>query len=336
MTDLKVWALPAQEDWICDRFCREWQKSGMGVAKPEDAHVIWLLSDWMWNHVPPTFLLSGRPVVATVHHIVPEKFGHRELGEFFVRDKYITAYHVPSEKTREQLHAILSSQGIAKSIFSQPFWVNPDVWHALPGPRTLHSSKFGIAPDRFIVGSAQRDTEGSDLTSPKLEKGPDILCDELIKLQKKIPSLTVLLAGWRRQYVTQRLTRARIPFVYEERPSIERINELYNAIDCYIVSSRYEGGPQAIFECAATRTPIVSRDVGAASQILHPSSIGDNLAELVMSSHDMNKLDHAEKCVSSLYTPQGFAPFKEFFETLERRTPFSVTSPGIGKRATDV
>ena len=33
--------------------------------------------------------------------------------------------------------------------------------------------KFGVAEDSFLVGSFQRDTEGSDLISPKLIKGPD-------------------------------------------------------------------------------------------------------------------------------------------------------------------
>ena len=46
------------------------------------------------------------------------------------------------------------------------------------------------------------------------------------------------------------------------------INDLYNIFDLYIVSSRIEGGPQAIMEAAYTKTPIVSTDVGVASEIL--------------------------------------------------------------------
>ena len=46
------------------------------------------------------------------------------------------------------------------------------------------------------------------------------------------------------------------------------INDLYNILDLYIVSSRIEGGPQAIMEAAYTKTPIVSTDVGVASEIL--------------------------------------------------------------------
>ena len=41
------------------------------------------------------------------------------------------------------------------------------------------------------------------------------------------------------------------------------------------MSSRIEGGPQAILECALLKIPIVSTDVGIASEILHPNSIYD-------------------------------------------------------------
>ena len=57
--------------------------------------------------------------------------------------------------------------------------------------------------------------------------------------------------------------------------SFETLNELYNLLNLYIVSSRYEGGPQSIIECSLNKTPIISTDVGIASQILSPESIFD-------------------------------------------------------------
>ena len=45
----------------------------------------------------------------------------------------------------------------------------------------------------------------------------------------------------------------------------------------YVVSSRIEGGPQAVPECALTRTPIISTDVGLASEILSPESVNNDL-----------------------------------------------------------
>ena len=54
---------------------------------------------------------------------------------------------------------------------------------------------------------------------------------------------------------------------------LDELNELYNCLDLYIVSSRIEGGPQAIFECAITKTNIISTDVGIAREILSENSI---------------------------------------------------------------
>lgn len=54
---------------------------------------------------------------------------------------------------------------------------------------------------------------------------------------------------------------------------MQEINELYNILDMYIVSSRLEGGPQAILESAITKTPIISTDVGIAPEVLSQESI---------------------------------------------------------------
>ena len=71
-------------------------------------------------------------------------------------------------------------------------------------------------------------------------------------------NLKVLLAGKRRQYVINELERHGIPYAYFKMASIKDLNELYNILDLYVVSSRLEGGPQAISECAITKTPIIS------------------------------------------------------------------------------
>ena len=41
------------------------------------------------------------------------------------------------------------------------------------------------------------------------------------------------------------------------------------------MSSRIEGGPQSIFECGLSKTPIISTDVGIARKILAAESIFD-------------------------------------------------------------
>jgi glycosyltransferase involved in cell wall biosynthesis len=57
--------------------------------------------------------------------------------------------------------------------------------------------------------------------------------------------------------------------------SLNELNELYNCLDLYVVSSRVEGGPRAIVEAGITKTPIISTDVGIASELMSRESIYD-------------------------------------------------------------
>ena len=122
----------------------------------------------------------------------------------------------------------------------------------------------------------QENTEGSDLKTPKLEKGPDLFCDYLISNREKMEknnSLHVLLGGWRRQYIEARLKDEKINYTLFEKTSLDMIRLLYAACDLYVVSSRFEGGPQAIIEAAAMEVPIISTDVGIASTVLSDNCI---------------------------------------------------------------
>ena len=64
---------------------------------------------------------------------------------------------------------------------------------------------LGLNLENYYVGSFQRDTEGSDLITPKLEKGPDNLMKILLDYQKKHKNLKVILAGNRRDYLIKEL-----------------------------------------------------------------------------------------------------------------------------------
>jgi hypothetical protein len=91
----------------------------------------------------------------------------------------------------------------------------------------------------------------------------------------KNKNLKVVLTGKRRQYVISELEKYRIPYKYFEMVTTNQVNELYNILDLYLVTSRLEGGPQAIVECGITKTPIISSNVGIAEQVLSKESIFD-------------------------------------------------------------
>ena len=288
-----VFVLRPNENWIVDQMVSDWytHNADISVDDPINADVIWLLADWTWNKIPAS-ILTQKKVITTVHHIVPEKFN---VSEFEYRDTFTHVYHVPNEHTRSFIERYTK-----KPIITIPYWANQNIW-GVTSTRDDLRIKFGIPSDAYVIGSFQRDTEGSDLRSPKLEKGPDLFADAVIKLHKTRKNILVLLAGWRRQYVINRLNLSGVPFVYMELPQQNVLNELYQALDLYLVTSRYEGGPQALIECGLTNIPVCSRDVGIASVVLEPHSINDDVTLAIPS---VPKVD-------SYTIPSGFEAYRK-------------------------
>lgn len=271
----KVFVLPPNEDWIVDRLVREWNEDNADicVTNPELADVIWLMSDWCWKKIPDV-LLKSKKVLTTVHHIVPEKFGEQEKIDFMMRDEITSVYHVPNQYTHNFIRNLTE-----KTIHIIPYWANQNIWkNSLLESKASLRKKYNIPEDSYVIGSFQRDTESHDLKSPKLEKGPDLLTDFLESLHKKSKRpIHVVLSGWRRQYVINRLKKSNIDYSYFERPSQKIVNDLYQTLDLYPVTARHEGGPQSLIECGLLNIPVVSRPVGIADSVLSSSTINDNV-----------------------------------------------------------
>ncbi len=306
----KVFVLAPGEDWIVDRFVSEWYNDNpdISVRDPADADVIWLFADWAWNQIPRS-VLYGKKVLATVHHVVPQKFGVRERMEFEFRDRYITAYHVPNKHTEAFIRPLTQ-----KPIHVVPYWANQRIWRKT-GTQAELRAKHKLPPGQgdpnavYLIGSFQRDTEGSDLVSPKLEKGPDLLANAIITYRdrcKHLFPLEVVLAGWRRQYLMKRLDEAEIGYHYFEKPPQSIINDLYQCLNLYPITARQEGGPQSLLECGLLGVPVVSRDIGMASQVLPPAAIADDVTNATPNVPN----------VLMLQLPHGYAAYRKLIEEL--------------------
>ncbi len=299
---MKVYINSAKENWVVDRFIKEWNNYNFKQSKSYffGNKLIWLIAPWTWHKIPLTYLTKNK-VLCTIHHIDEDKFTETESKKFQERDTYVNAYHVISNKTFDQVKKLTS-----KPIYKIPFWVNQNIWFSIENKKSLRK-KFNINNDAYLVGSFQRDTEGKDLISPKLSKGPDQFIKIILHLNEKHDNLLVLLTGKRRNYMISELRKNKINFKYFEMASFKEINELYNLLDLYIVSSRFEGGPQSILECGITKTPIISTNVGIAEEILGSESIFN------MSNFEKAKpnIEIAYKNSKQFIIPQGFNIFNQ-------------------------
>jgi len=176
--------------------------------------------------------------------------------------------------------------------------------------KQLLRQKYQLPLNDFLCGSFVRDTEGVGISKgiflPKLEKGPDLLCDFFEKLHQTHSNLHVVIAGWRRQYVIGHIEAAKIPYTYFELPSQEIINELYQTLDLYPVCARQEGGPQSLIECGLLGVPCVSRPIGIAEQVLPKSAIADDVIFAIPAIPN----------VESWKIPQGYQPYRDLIQSL--------------------
>ncbi len=297
----KVYLNKANENWILDRLRSEWYLYNKPVSTKfiKFSDVIWIYSPWTCTKIPKKYL-ETKTAICSIYHIDETKFKDKDLQEFNERDKFIDFYHVISENTKNQLLKYTD-----KKIISIPFWADSGIWKELDGKKKIRE-ELGITQDVFVIGSFQRDTEGSDLKSPKLSKGPD----RFIKIVKEISSkkeVFVLLSGKRRSYVISELEKHKLNYKYFEMADNNLLNKLYNCLDLYVVASRVEGGPQAIIECGLSRTPIISTDVGVAKEILSPQSIFtmENFLDV------KPDVEYAYKKAIKYKIPEGFKNYLE-------------------------
>jgi glycosyltransferase involved in cell wall biosynthesis len=272
------------QKWICDELKKEFTDylgNDIVVNNAKNADIIWYLAPWNYGHTPVDIsrgewleMLKTKKVVFTMHHIDEDKYKKGELDKMFEFMKtYGTKLHAICGKTYDFLKNIAADGIIPISIpiVKEYLWVDCEIFFEINDKNSLRD-KWELTG--YTVGSFQKDTEGKT-NDPKLSKGPDIFVNIMEDIYKDHPDLLVVLSGTRRTYIIGELEKRGIRYKYFEMIELEELNELYNCLDLYLVSSRVEGGPRAIVEAGSTKTPIISTDVGIASDIMPSESIYD-------------------------------------------------------------
>lgn len=176
-----------------------------------------------------------------------------------------------------------------------PYLIDADIFRPLGKNDPASSSarkRFNIPDDSYLIGNFSRDSEGSNLLTPKLVKGPDIFLQIVRQLKTRGAKIHVLLAGPRRHWLLAHLHKDCIPFSYIGTAASEddlqtnllsrdELNILYNLLDLYVVPSRSEGGPHAILEASAALCKIISTDVGLARDVLDEQCIYSSVPHAV-------------------------------------------------------
>ncbi|MBN1982772.1 MAG: glycosyltransferase family 4 protein [Chitinivibrionales bacterium] len=228
-------------------------------------------------------------VIVTWFHVVPSDQQNILFNE---RKKFVSKWHTACNLTKKSLITL----GIPEEkIVVIPLGVDLKVFYK-PDSHEINSirSSLGIPEGVIVIGSFQKDGNGwEEGFEPKLIKGPDIFCDAVEQLARHY-KIYILLTGPARGYVKRRLDKAGIPYLHHYLNNPADVARYYRALDLYLVTSRIEGGPQAVLESMATGVPVVSTRVGLSPDIIIDGENGflcdvENTGQIVHRSIDILK-----------------------------------------------
>jgi glycosyltransferase involved in cell wall biosynthesis len=204
-------------------------------------------------------------------HGRPGTARHPEFDEAFERLRRFASRVDRIQVTHREMHELVASAGVDETkIFRIPIGVELERFPLVePQSRANARELLRLPKAGFVIGSFQKDGVGwGEGFDPKLIKGPDILVATLERVREAIPDLVVLLTGPARGFVRRELERRGIAHEHQLLRSRDDLALAYHALDAYLVTSRQEGGPKAMFEATAAGIPLVTTRVGQAQELL--------------------------------------------------------------------
>ena len=176
------WAL--DEDLRLIKEAIEYMVELVDLSECDVVHTAWWEGLNMW----PKESLMGKRIIC---HIPGEPFRYfacRLIALMSMVGRWVTR----TEQAASQLAGI----GIRSDLI--PYLVDVNTFRPLsPDSEALRSlrSEWDVPENAYLIGSFQRDTEGSDLKSPKLVKGRTFSLKILLGLKSRGLNFHVLLAG---------------------------------------------------------------------------------------------------------------------------------------------
>jgi len=294
--------------WAIDEDLRQIRESLRGVvretslARAQVVHAPF----WMALDMHPPDVLAGRFVIA---HADNPPFFYLKQPEFVRAQQQVDLWVARSREAEGQFRAL----GLPVEYI--PYTIDPGLFFPIvsgPAEKSALRRRLGLPEGTYLIANFHRDSEGSALDTPKLQKAPELMLMILRRLRELGVPFHVLLAGPRRHWLRGQLEQENLPFTFVGKPGLTgddfginiltrpQLNELYNAADLYLIPSRWEGGPQSVMEAAACRCKILSTPLGLARDILNPECLFHTASQAA----DVIARDITENHLASTVAPQ--------------------------------
>lgn len=205
----------------------------------------------------PVARAMGIATVATVHGFVRGSRKGR-LYEWMQRRAY-RRFDAVAAVSRPQVEELVASGVPAARIHHLP---NAWAAHAPPLPPAEARSRLGVPADVFHLGWVGRLGH---------EKGADVLLDALALLDDLPVVASVVGAGREESALRARAESLGVAGRVRWHGLVAEAGPLFSAFDTFVLSSRTEGTPIALFEAMEARVPVIAAAVGGVPDVVSPA-----------------------------------------------------------------
>jgi glycosyltransferase involved in cell wall biosynthesis len=241
-----------------------WLKKMYQYVKNHDIKLIHSHEFAMNFHGTLLSQISGVPCITTVHgkKYYPDKWSRRFIYRYISKHSNLVA-------VSDDLKQFLVSEIEIKDrlINVLPNGVNIDDFKPSDLVRTETRLKLGITDDQVLIGA---------VGNLYPVKGHTFLIDAAALVCKEYPQTVFMIAG--RGQLEQELKEQAAQLGIENNILFlgfrDDVHRLLQAMDVFVMSSLSEGLPVSILEAMASRTPVVSTDVGGIPEVIIHNETG--------------------------------------------------------------
>lgn len=224
----------------------------------EDINLIHFLCPYISRELIP-FFSNKIPVVTTFHHVYNWEMVKHNINS--------DAVMVVSQDWK---HYLLEKGLKESSIINVPNGVNTSIFSHVNGMTKSKIRRNFRVNNKFLIGFFGKQT--SDFGG---RKGIDVFIDAASKMGTNEENVCFLIVGpgWKdfvKQLKINHLKVIWFPYIF----NYDDLAKFYQALDCYWITSRIEGGPVTLLEAMSCGIPCITTNVGIVKEFIKDGENG--------------------------------------------------------------